>query len=153
MRLARLIGRIPPETSNLVEMAARRRAVFPSFDMALAAYRGRGAFKTWPEETLVDYLRGGLIATGNGDEMRLACDPAWESSVFRHAPPGAARLAHHVRCPLTLIYADEGTAHENEVKVVARAHGKARLVKVPDATHFLPMERPDIVRDEIARMM
>jgi hypothetical protein len=23
-----------------------------------------------------------LITTGNGTEMRLACDPAWESSVF-----------------------------------------------------------------------
>jgi pimeloyl-ACP methyl ester carboxylesterase len=153
MRLARLLGRQPPANSNLAEMAAKRRAIFPSFDMALAAYRGRGAFKTWPDETLTDYLHGGLIATGNGTEMRLACDPAWESSVFQHAPPGAARLARHVRCPLTLIYADEGTAHENEVEIVARAHGTARLVKVPGATHFLPMERPDIVREEIARML
>jgi pimeloyl-ACP methyl ester carboxylesterase len=153
MRLARLLGKTPAGNSNLVEMAAKRRQIFPSFDMALAAYRGRGAFKTWPEETLADYLRGGLIATGNGTEMRLACDPAWESSVFRHAPSGAARLARHVRCPLTLIYADEGTAHEREVEIVARAHGKARLVKVPGATHFLPMERPDIVREEIARLV
>lgn len=153
MRLARLVGRQPPVNSNLAEMAAKRRAIFPSFDLAVTAYRGRGAFKTWPDETLTDYLRGGLIATGNGAEMRLACDPAWESSVFQHAPPGAARLARHVRCPLTLIYADEGTAHENEVEIVARAHGNARLVKVPGATHFLPMERPDIVREEILRII
>jgi pimeloyl-ACP methyl ester carboxylesterase len=73
--------------------------------------------------------------------------------VFQHAPPGAARLASHVRCPLTLIYADEGTAHENEIEVVSRAHGDARLVKVPGATHFLPMERPDIVREEILRII
>ena len=152
MRLARLLGRPIPRDSNLADMAAKRRAIFPSFDAAFAAYRGRGAFKTWPDEMLGDYLRGGLIATGNGTEMRLACDPAWESSVFRHAPPGAARLARHVRCPLTLIYADEGTAHDNEVEIVARAHGTARLVKVPGATHFLPMERPDIVREEMKRI-
>ena len=152
MRLARLLGRPVPRDSNLAELAAKRRATFASFDVASTAYRGRGAFKTWPDETLDDYLRGGLIATGNGAEMRLACDPAWESSVFLHAPPGAARLAHHVRCPLTLIYADEGTAHDQEVEIVARAHGAARLVKVPGATHFLPMERPDIVREEINRI-
>jgi pimeloyl-ACP methyl ester carboxylesterase len=151
-RLSRFLGREPAQNSNLADMAAKRRATFPSFEMALSAYRGRGAFKTWPEDTLADYLRGGLIATGNGTEMRLACAPAWESSVFQHAPPGAARLARHVRCPLTLIHADEGTAHENEVEVVARAHGNARLVKVPGATHFLPMERPDIVREEIERI-
>ena len=120
MRAMRLLGRKPPANSNLAEMAAKRRSIFPSFEMALSSYRGRGAFKTWPEETLRDYLRGGLIATGNGTEMRLACDPAWESSVFQHAPPGIARLARHVRCPLTLIYAGEGTARENEVQIVAR---------------------------------
>ena len=152
MRLARLLGQPLPRDSNLAEMAAKRRTIFPSFDAARTAYRGRGAFKTWSDETLDDYLRGGLIATGNGTEMRLACVPTWESSVFQHAPPGAARLARHVRCPLTLVYADEGTAHDDEVEIVARAHGSARLVKVPGATHFLPMERPDIVREEIKRM-
>jgi pimeloyl-ACP methyl ester carboxylesterase len=121
--------------------------------MALSAYRGRGAFGTWPEETLVDYLRGGLIPTGNGTEMRLACDPAWESAIYQNAPPGIARIASRVHCPLTLIYASEGSTQEREAQTVARRHGNARLVKVPGTTHFLPMERPDIVQDEIARML
>lgn len=151
-RLSRFLGREPLRNTNLAVLAAKRRATFPSFEAALSAYRGRGAFKTWPDETIADYLRGGLISTGNGMEMRLACEPSWESSVFQHALPGAARLARHVRCPLTLIYADEGTAHDNEVEIVARAHGEARLVKVPGTTHFLPMERPDVVREEIARV-
>lgn len=151
-RLSRLLGREPLQNSNLAESAARRRTTFASYEAALTAYRGRGAFKTWPDETLADYLRGGLIATGNGSEMRLACAPAWESSVFQHAPPGIARLAKQVRCPLTLIYASDGTAREEDVQIVARGHGSARLVKVPGATHFLPMERPDVVREEIKRI-
>jgi pimeloyl-ACP methyl ester carboxylesterase len=152
-RVMRLLGRQPPPNSNLAEMAAKRRAIFPSFEMALASYRGRGAFKTWPEDTIADYLRGGLITTGNGTEMRLACAPLWESAIFQNAPPGVARLASRVRCPLTLIYAGNGTAREREVQIVARRHGQARLVQVPGTTHFLPMERPDIVQDEIARML
>lgn len=152
MRLARLLGREPLQESNLAQLAAKRRSTFASFEVALAAYRGRGAFKTWTEETIADYLRGGLIPTGAGTEVRLACSPAWESSVFQHAPPGIARLARRVRCPLTLIYASGGTAREEEVQIVARGHGSARLVKVADATHFLPMERPDIVRQEIERI-
>ncbi len=152
MRLKRLIGRTPPPRSNLAELAAKRRAIFPSIEMALSAYRGRGAFNSWPDETITDYLQGGLITTGNGTEMRLACDPAWESSVFEHALPGGSRFAKQVRCPLTLIYAGDGTASEREVQTVARLHGHARIVKVPGATHFLPMERPDIVREEIERI-
>jgi pimeloyl-ACP methyl ester carboxylesterase len=151
-RLARLLGREPIEESNLAQLAARRRSTFASFETALAAYRGRGAFKTWPDETIADYLRGGLLPTANATEVRLACSPAWESSVFQHAPPGIARLAKHVRCPLTVIYAGDGTAREEEVQIVARGHGRARLVKVPDATHFLPMEQPEIVRAEIERL-
>ena len=149
---ARLTGRTPPGNSNLAAMAAKRRAIFPSFEAALSAYRGRGIFKSWPDETIADYLRGGLIPTGNGTEMRLACEPAWESSVFQHAPPGIASLARRVRCPLTLLYAGEGTAREPQVAMVARLHGDARTIKVPGTTHFLPMERPDVVQDEIARM-
>ena len=69
------------------------------------------------------------------------------------APPGIARLASRVRCPLTLIYCGTGTAKEREVQIVARRHGNARLVQVPETTHFLPMERPDIVQGEIERML
>ncbi len=152
MRVMRLLGRTPPPGTDLASMAAKRRAIFPSFEMALSAYRGRGAFKTWPEGVIADYLHGGLIPTGNGTEMRLACEPAWESANFQNAPPGIARLARQVRCPLTLIYAGNGTAKEREVQVVARGHRDARLVQVPGTTHFLPMERPDVVQDEMERM-
>jgi pimeloyl-ACP methyl ester carboxylesterase len=153
MRAMRLIGRGPPKGANLAEMAAKRRAIFPSFEMALSSYRGRGAFKTWPEATVADYLRGGLVSTGNGTEMRLACDPFWESAVFQHAPPGVARLAARVRCPLTLVYAEtSNTTRADEVRQIARLKRDARIVQVPGTTHFLPMERPDVVQDEIARM-
>ena len=152
-KLMAFLGRKPPPNSNLAEMAAKRRAIFPSFEMALSSYRGRGAFKSWPDETIADYLRGGLLSTGNGTEMQLACEPLWESAIFQNAPPGIARLASRVRCPLTLIYSGNGTAREREIQIVARRHGHARLVQVPGTTHFLPMERPDIVQDEIARML
>ncbi|MEI9994841.1 MAG: alpha/beta hydrolase [Rhizomicrobium sp.] len=151
MQVMKLLGRAPPN-GDLAAMAAKRRAIFPSFEMALSAYRGRGAFKTWPEDVIADYLEGGLIPTGNGTEMRLACDPAWESANFQTAPPGIARLAGRVRCPLTLIHAGRGTAKAREVAVVARRKPDARIVHVPGTTHFLPMERPDVVQDEIARM-
>jgi pimeloyl-ACP methyl ester carboxylesterase len=154
MRVMRWLGRTPERGSDLVTMASKRRAIFPSFEAALAAYKGRGAFKTWPDDTVADYLRGGLLPTGNGTEMRLACDPLWESSIFQHAPPGGARLASKVRCPLTVIYSPvSNTTRDREVAIIARRHGNARLVKVPETTHFLPMERPDIVQDEIARML
>jgi pimeloyl-ACP methyl ester carboxylesterase len=140
-----------PTRPNLADMADRRRQVFTSFDEALNGYRGRGAFKTWPEEMLVDYLRGGLIATGNGDEMRLACSREWEAANFRNAPAGISRLAAEVRCPMTVLHADLGTAPQGEIAKLKSLDPDARIIGVPNTTHFLPMERPDLVREEILR--
>jgi pimeloyl-ACP methyl ester carboxylesterase len=142
-----------PPRPNLVDLAMRRRQVFASFDAALGGYRGRGAFKTWPEEMLADYLRGGLVSTGNGSEMRLACTGEWEAANFRNAPPGKAKLVAEVRCPLTILHAApgamDGTARPSEIALVSRLKPDAKIVGVPDTTHFLPMERPDAVRAEL----
>jgi len=151
MRLARIAG-IRPPVPDMAERAGRRRDVFASFDEAFFAYRGRGAFQSWPEQVLRDYLHGGLIPTGNGTEMRLACSPAWEAANFRAAPPGTARLAGRVRCPMTIIIGENGSASKREVDAILRRRKGTRLVRVPGASHFLPMERPDIVRDEIERI-
>jgi pimeloyl-ACP methyl ester carboxylesterase len=138
---------------NLAEMAARRRQVFGSFDDALDRYRGRGAFATWPEETLIDYLRGGLVPTGNGTEVRLACTGAWESKTFQNALPGGARLVANVKCPLTLLHAGpgafDGTARPDEIATIIGLKPDAKIVGVPGTTHFLPMEKPEAVQAEI----
>jgi pimeloyl-ACP methyl ester carboxylesterase len=136
---------------NLADRAGQRRDTFPSLDAALAAYTGRGAFKTWQAETLADYLRGGLIEDQDAHAVRLACKPAWEAQTFRTTPFGMARLVRRVRCPVTVVYGTiASTCRESEAEVFRRAG--ARVVKVDGASHFLPMEYPDLVRDEIARM-
>jgi pimeloyl-ACP methyl ester carboxylesterase len=141
------------ERPNLAEMAARRRGTFASFDEAFGRYRGRGAFTTWPDETLTDYLHGGLVKTGNGDEVRLACAPAWESATFHNAHPGGARLTGMMKAPLTLLHAEnamDGTARASEVDIVRQQKPDAKIIPVPEVTHFLPMEKPELVRDAIA---
>jgi pimeloyl-ACP methyl ester carboxylesterase len=136
---------------NIADRAAQRRDTFPSFDAALAAYTGRGAFKSWPNTTIADYLRGGLVADPETHWMRLACKPSWEAATFRAAPFGRARLARRVSCPITVLYGTvASTCRDSEVAVFKRAG--ARTVKVDGASHFLPMEHPDLVREEIVRM-
>lgn len=135
----------------LATMTRKRRAQFASLDAALAAYRGRGAFASWPEDMLRDYLTGGLKPTSGG--VALACAPSWEAEIYDGNPVGAAKLARAVPCPITVLYGDrDSTAPESEVQIIAQ-NPVVRVVKVPGASHFLPMEKPDLVRAEIARMM
>lgn len=140
-----------PTGVDLASRAERRRAAFSSFEAARLSYAGRGAFRTWPEEFLLAYLKGGLIRTGEGKDVRLACAPTWEAQTFRATPIGAVSLARKIRCPVTLMYAEQSIPPESECRKFARRHGNTRLIKVPGTTHFLPMERPDLVQEEVAR--
>lgn len=134
----------------LIAGALKRRAVFASRDAARAAYKGRGAFKTWPDEALDGYLDGGLIEQDDGS-WRLACAPQWEAANFRTGPPFLGPVFARVKCPLTILYGTiASTTRPSMVAAVTRLIPQARLQKIEGATHFLPIERPDLTRDTLA---
>ena len=130
--------------------AAARRSVFPSVAEALSAYRGRGAFKSWPDIVLADYVAGGFQARDDG-QVELACSPAWESSNFICAARNNTwGLAGRIMAPITIYRAEQGsTCRIGDGRLFLRAHPKSKVITVTGASHFLPMERPDIVRDAL----
>jgi len=142
---------VPPGDNELARRAEKRRDAFASVDEAFTLYRGRGAFKTWPDAMLRDYLAGGLEQTDDG--FRLSCRPAWEAGDFRSTPSGVSQCAARLRCPVTLIHATDGTASEKEVAIFKQLCPTTCVVTRADATHFLAMELPDLVRDEITEIV
>lgn len=138
------------KASPLAIGARRRRATFPDREAAFQAYSGRGAFRTWPEAALRGYLTDGLLEGADG-QVHLSCRPEWEAANFaahHHDTIGAfARVA----VPVRILKAEIGStcgleAHEGEVL----ARGAVRMETVPGTSHFLPMERPDLVRSALA---
>jgi pimeloyl-ACP methyl ester carboxylesterase len=132
--------------SPLVQGALRRRAVFASREAAVTAYTGRGAFRTWDAQTLADYVEDGFRERADG-QVELSCPPEWEASNFRsHAHDTWAAFAA-AQAPIRIFRAEEGSTTRDgpELQALA-ASGKARVEVVPGTTHFLPMERPELVR-------
>jgi pimeloyl-ACP methyl ester carboxylesterase len=137
--------------NSLAQMAAQRRRNFTSFDSALDYFRNRGIFARWPEQVVADYLAGGLVETAEGD-LRLACSPEWESAIFSDPPLGIAGIVQNVACPLTILRGSvASTATEQEVAEILRLKPDTRVVTVEGASHFLPIEEPERVREEIRR--
>jgi pimeloyl-ACP methyl ester carboxylesterase len=137
--------------NSLAQMAAQRRSNFPSFDAALDYFRNRGIFARWPEQIVADYLAGGLAKTTDGT-MRLACSPEWESEIFTDPPFGIAGIVHDVACPLTILRGSfASTATEQQVAAILRLKPDTRVVTIEGASHFLPIEQPERVREEIRR--
>jgi pimeloyl-ACP methyl ester carboxylesterase len=132
----------------IAQGALRRRAVFDSREAALAAYKGRGAFKTWPEGVIADYVAGGFVDTPGG-KVTLACTPQWEASSFAaqgHNPWGALR---RVKAPIRVLRAEKGSTCRGSPADWQRRNRDVRIETVAGSTHFLPMERPDLVRDAL----
>ncbi|MFZ5670293.1 MAG: alpha/beta fold hydrolase [Pseudomonadota bacterium] len=147
-RLA-LVGDEGLKTSPLALGAARRRATFPDREAAFAAYRGRGAFRTWPESTLRDYLVDGLLA-GDDGQVELACRPAWEASTFAAHHHDSIGAFAGLTTPCRILRAEIGSTCQLEGHAAEVVRGGTTLETVAGTSHFLPMERPDLVRRALA---
>lgn len=134
--------------SPLARGALRRRRTFPDRNAARAAYRGRGAFAGWSEEMLDDYVEAGFRDTAEG--VTLACSPAWEASNYRaHGHDAWAALAYPG--PVTIVRAGEGsTCSVDEDRA---AFPRLTVRTVAGASHFLPMQHPDLVRAVLAETL
>ena len=134
----------------LMELAKKRRAVWPDAATVEKVYTGRGAFATWQDGFLPAYLAGGLRARADDREntVELACAPQWEAANFKGPQLMLGRWIKKLRVPFTLLMAEAGST--------TRAVGPFHMPKVDrkietvaGSTHFVPMEFPDLVRDEI----
>jgi pimeloyl-ACP methyl ester carboxylesterase len=141
---ARRIGRRTP----IAEAAERRRAVFDSHEAAFAAYKGRGAFKTWTDVQLADYVAAGFRPRPEGG-VELACAPSWEAASFAGHAHDPWRALSRVRSPVSVLKAERGSTCRASPEALQRTNRQVTASVVQGASHFLPMERPDLVREAL----
>lgn len=138
--------------NEMSERAERRRREFSSREAAADSFRGRGAFVGWDEGAFQGYIRCGLVGDG---PVRLACDPAVEADIYRGS--GAHDTWEHldaIEIPVLIMSgADSDTISPDFARAQAERFQRAGVEVVPDAGHFLPMERPDLVADRVRRFV
>ena len=136
----------PVESSPMVQSTLRRRREFPNRSAAVEAYRGRGAFRTWTDEQLEDYVAAGFCNRADG-AVELACTPEWEVSNYINQGHDSWAAFAASTCPIRVLRAgiDRPGRLDGRLDELT-ASGRIRVETIPDTTHFLPMERPDLVR-------
>ncbi len=137
--LRRLTARFPMVAGTL-----RRRSTFESREQALAAYRGRGAFKGWSDSVLIDYLAEGL--SPDGQAFTLACAPQWEASNYTSQGHDPWRAMRRFSKPIRILKAETGSI--TQVPNRPR-HLRHVAVETVPGGHLFPMIRADIVRDAL----
>lgn len=139
---------VPMAEHPIARTTLRRRTTFPSRAAAMAAYRGRGAFATWTEAQLADFVAGGLHETGSGEEVTLACRPVWEAAIYARQDVHAWEVMKELRRPLRIFVGGDDSSVGAPARALASEVG-ATVEVVPGTTHFLPMERPELVRQAL----
>ncbi len=161
-------SRIVSGRVSLARMARRRRSVYESVAQARESYQGRGAFASWREPFLDDYLLDGLVedkgSSGsdaraeNGSETpkkwRLTCAPAIEAATFaaqRNRPWAALNRIRKAAIPLTILKAELGSVMRPAVdQLILKRYPQAIIKTVRGTSHFLPMEAPYALRDDLS---
>jgi pimeloyl-ACP methyl ester carboxylesterase len=133
----------------LVVGARKRRPRFASKQAALEAYIGRGAFKTWPPQAVADYVEDGFRQ--DGIEVTLTCTPAWEAAIFsvstlRDPIDSLAKVSVRV----SVLKAEHGATCHLDAHRHIDPFPERSMVTVPGSSHFLPMERSDLVAKALA---
>lgn len=135
-----------PRNIPLARNALKRRARFGSLDAAFQAYRGRGAFRGWPDAQLRDYLTDGLVETGDG--VALTCTPEWEASNYaaQSHNPWAALARIHVLVRILKAETHSTCAMSDHPFGLPQVEVRT----LPDANHFFPMLMAEAARDHLA---
>ena len=138
---------------------ARRRNAWASVDAMFARFEDRQPFRLWQREVLMDYCRHGLVADGDG--FVLACPPLVEASIYlgsagRDISDIIATLPH----PTVVLRGQRKSERDGEMDFtqsptwpgLAAALPNGRDVYLPELTHFIPMQRPDLVAAHIREL-
>jgi pimeloyl-ACP methyl ester carboxylesterase len=142
----------PDETrrNDMADAARRRRQTFPSRDEMIDQYRSRAAFQRWTPVSLRLYADQGTFETEDG-AIQLKCPGEIEGAVFANsASLNIWDILPQIDVP-TLVIAGELTEGflDMVAQGVAQRIPNGRYLKLPEAGHLAPMERPETVAAEI----
>lgn len=146
--------------THMAKQARRRRNLFDSREHIQYKYKGRGAFATWREPFLEDYILDAFDRTDGNDPdsdkqaWQLLCDPKWEAATFlaqRNRPWSALAKVKKYGIPITVLRPDRDSVMTDEVAArLTRKCPQLVLKERVNTTHFLPMEAPYDVRDQLS---
>ncbi|MDW8008465.1 MAG: alpha/beta hydrolase [Chloroflexota bacterium] len=132
--------------TEVAAAARRRRREWSTREQVVATYRGRPPFNRWDPEVLSLYVERGTEEDDAG-AVKLKCPPHIEAQVFEgYLDLDAWALVPLVNADVLILMGGETEPiYSFAATDLAARLRRGRLVVVDGASHFLPMERPDLV--------
>jgi len=119
-------------------------------------FKGREPFSLWQDRVLRDFCEFAL--TPGTVPLRLACNPLHEVQIYQNQNGAVIKEAiQQVKVPVVILRAKEHTDADSPFDMrksptwpeAAGRFFDGREVYFPELTHFIPMQRPDLVAEYI----
>ena len=144
-----------PWPKDVEHPVARRRISWASWQEMFDALKGRSSYSVWRPQVLEDYCRYGLLPKPNGDGFELACPPAVEASIYSGSTgTDIYALARTVEVPVLVVRAKQRDRNlprdftdfsaSPTWEGCAASFPNGRDVHLPELTHFIPMQAPEL---------
>ncbi len=138
---------------------AKRRNHWRDWREMYERFEDRLPFSLWRKAVLEDYCRYGVVSAAQPADVQapfeLACPPDVEASVYLgNTGTDVYGLIPGIRIPVTILRArrrEEGERDMMDFSMsptwprLAEQFADARDVYLPDLTHFIPMQAPELV--------
>ena len=147
-------GSLPSFASAEDHPVSKRRDRWPSAEAMIERFKDRHPFSLWDPAVLADYCRYGLNPAPDDAGFVLGCPPLVEAAIYLgSAGRDIAHLFAEVVQPTAVLRARRKAERDGAMDFsqsptwegLAAALPNGRDVYLPQLTHFIPMQRPDLV--------
>jgi pimeloyl-ACP methyl ester carboxylesterase len=137
-----------------IERTLKRRRIFDSVEAMYSSFRNKPPYSTWQQDILHDYCQFGTRPTIDG-KRELKCAPEVEAK-FYETSRDFDGLGLILRCtaPLLIMFGARGDSPGAALSgKVAKQLKNGRVIDVPGAGHFMPMEMPGYVAEQASEFL
>lgn len=149
-RFATYLG-MQKKVHPLIEKALKRKTSFPSHDDMFKQYRGKKIFNHVSDRVLRDYIHS--ITLENTAGVQLNFDVQWEANIYETGVLHDTFLWENMPTLTSDVLLIRGTHSDVVSKSVEKRFKRlvpsCKTVTLPDASHIVPLEYPDLVAQEI----
>ena len=137
---------------------ARRRNHFASVTEMLDRFADRMPYKVWQPEVFEDYCRYGLLPVSDGEGYELACPGYVEASIYMgNFDANLYQLIKTIDAPTVVLRASPRDPDSQQMDFsasptwpeLADQFPRGQDVHLPQLTHFIAMQDPQLVADFI----
>ncbi len=136
---------------------SRRKNQWRDSEEMFARFSQKPPFDRWQETVLRDYCAYALVEVPGESYLQLACDPLHEAGVYVNEAgvEEIYRLLPKLQLPITLMRAAPAENHQVDLSGSPTFPGlidllpQGREIYLPELSHFIPMEDPDLVANTI----